>query len=155
MGAGRPSKYKKKYCKLLIEHCSTNGNSFASFCAKHEIGRTTFQRWVEEHSEFRVAKELASDIQQEFFEKLALANAAGTKGAKNSNSSMIQFILARRFKDYRSQQYIESNTKVKSEIEAKVEATVSTMDEAELAEEMARRLERSKLREKRKVENEV
>ena len=151
MAAGRPSKYKKKYCKDLIEHCSKEGRSFASFCALIGIGRATFNRWTEDHEEFREARNTAGEIQQEFFEKLALSSAAGTKSGQKMNSSMIQFILSRRFKDYRNQQHIESNTTLKAAVESKVEATMIPADQEEQEEELLRRAERIKLRKEREA----
>lgn len=51
---GRPTKYKREYCKALIEHM-TDGASIASFAASIDVGRSTINLWADHHPEFMEA----------------------------------------------------------------------------------------------------
>lgn len=52
---GGPPKFKKKYCKLLIEHLS-KGLSYESFAGRVEITRATLYNWEKQFPEFLDAK---------------------------------------------------------------------------------------------------
>ena len=147
---GRPSTFKKKYSKEIIEHCSKNAQSFASWCAANRIPRTTFNRWRDEIPDFRDACEIGAQLGQEFLEKLALSSAAGTKDGQKMNAGMIQFMLRSRYPDYRQEKFVETKSDIKSEIELKADAKISNLDDKEMEEEIERRLKRIQLRNERK-----
>ena len=48
---GQPSKYKKKYCKQVVEHLSS-GFSFESFGAVIDVHRDSLYEWRKVHPEF-------------------------------------------------------------------------------------------------------
>lgn len=90
---GRPTKYKKKYCKEIIEFFSRertkiiletyyykNGETkekeievanelptIIGFCIKIGVDRTTLLEWVSKHPEFSHAYKKAKEMQEEFW----------------------------------------------------------------------------------------
>lgn len=64
-----PSKYKKKFCKMLIDHMS-KGLSFESFGPTIGVSRRALYLWEKEHSDFMHAKEYAKDCCLLYWEKL-------------------------------------------------------------------------------------
>lgn len=152
---GRPSKFKKKYCKEIIEHCSQEARSFASWCAKERIARSTFNKWKDEIPEFSEACDIAAQLGQEFLEKLALSSAAGTKQGQKMNAGMIQFMLKSRYPDYRPATKIEStveqNLTASVDSRSKVETDISEEEQKRIDDEIERRLNRKLLRKERKA----
>lgn len=67
MPGGRPSKYKKKYCQMLIDHMS-NGLSFSSFGCSIDVNRDTLFQWEKDHKEFSDAKSIGREKQEYFYE---------------------------------------------------------------------------------------
>lgn len=57
--AGRPTKYRKEFCKMLINHMS-QGKSFESFGAKVEVGKNTMYEWCRSYPEFHDAKRIGT-----------------------------------------------------------------------------------------------
>jgi len=76
MGYGRPTKYKKKYCKMLIEHMS-KGLSFASFAADVEVNEDTLYEWSKRHPSFSEAKSHGRMRSMKFWEELGIKGAKG------------------------------------------------------------------------------
>jgi len=76
MPAGRPTKYKKEYCDLLIDHMS-KGFSFESFAGKVNTCKQTIYTWLDKNPEFVDAKKRATAKCLEFWE------AAGIEGIFN------------------------------------------------------------------------
>lgn len=120
---GRPSKYKKRYCKDIIEWMS-KGKSVAGFCAHIGIGRASIHDWRVKHSEFSVAYDAATEACQHWWESLLRAHATGAHAEKmpKSSESAIRFQLARRFKDYQPTHKVEGNVDNKVTV---YEATIS------------------------------
>lgn len=119
----RKSKYKPEYCEGVIAHLKT-GASLASFAAKVGTHRETLWQWRQVNPEFDEACKIATDASQSWYENLALLVATGKamdiemdpespKFGKPrlpfTNPGMIQFILSRRFKDYRQNMHIEQD----------------------------------------------
>ena len=120
---GRPSKYKKRYCKDLIDWMS-RGKSIAGFCAHIKVSRPTIYEWRANHVEFSIAYGIAKEACQDWWENLLRAHATGVHAEKmpKSSESAIRFQLARRFKDYQPTQKIEGNVDNKVTV---YEATIS------------------------------
>lgn len=72
---GRPSLYDPAFCEKVIEWGKI-GKSRAWMCSRMEIGRTTMQRWEQEHEDFRVALTLAEAHAQAYWEDLGHDNIA-------------------------------------------------------------------------------
>ncbi|HEX3029654.1 MAG TPA: hypothetical protein VHT34_10215 [Clostridia bacterium] len=63
------SKYHKKYCKLLIEHCS-EGLSFSSFASRINVCRDCLYDWEKKYPEFKTAKSIAKAKMLEYWERM-------------------------------------------------------------------------------------
>jgi len=48
---GRPTKYKKKFCEIVL-NLMKQGESVVACCAELNISRETFYKWVKEYPEF-------------------------------------------------------------------------------------------------------
>jgi len=76
VSVGRPPKYKKEYCQMLIDHMAT-GMSFESFAAEIETHRGTLYNWKKQYPEFLNAHKIGIDKMTKFFEKIGLMGMAG------------------------------------------------------------------------------
>lgn len=84
--SGRPSKFKKEYCEMLIEHMR-NGGSYQTFAAKipdNAVNIDTLYYWEQKHPEFSDAKKRGFALCRLFFETVGNAIMAGK--LKNGNN---------------------------------------------------------------------
>jgi hypothetical protein len=72
----RPTKYKKKYCSLLIEHMR-NGLSFDAFAGVIEVNQDTLHEWKKRHKEFDKAYQNGKALSQLWWEQIGKAGATG------------------------------------------------------------------------------
>lgn len=96
MPAGRPTKYKKSFCKLLIDHMA-KGMSFESFAGRKEVrvSRSQIYMWREKHKEFQDAFEIGQSASEYFLESAAFT--AAFKPKENPvNTWLFGFILKNR-----------------------------------------------------------
>lgn len=98
MAGGRPTAYKQEYCKKLIDHMA-KGYSFESFGGLTGHGKQTLYRWLDEHQEFRDAKELGENKSRIFWEGLGVDHVVGNNGpgGKTLNASVWIFNMKNRF----------------------------------------------------------
>ena len=68
MPAGRPTKYKKEYCTLVVERMM-DGASIAEVCAEIGIVYDTFRDWRKGHEEFSVAVKKGLEFSRAWWEK--------------------------------------------------------------------------------------
>lgn len=92
---GRPPKYKKEYCKMLINHMA-KGYSYESFAGDLEVSRDTLYKWEEKYPDFLYSKKIAFDKCLKWFEKIAHLSMAGE--LKNTNSAMWIFSMKNKFR---------------------------------------------------------
>jgi hypothetical protein len=92
--AGRPITFKPEYCEMLIDHMK-EGLSFDSFGAKVDMSRQGLYNWLEDHAEFKHAKELGSTYSQLFWEKKGLH---GMETRNPFNATLWIFNMKNRFK---------------------------------------------------------
>lgn len=95
MAGGRPTKYRPKYCQMLIEHM-TQGLSFESFSGVIEVNQDTLHEWVKVHPEFSDAKKLGFGKSQLVWEKMFMAGCMGK--LKNFSAAGTIFNMKNRFK---------------------------------------------------------
>lgn len=95
MAGGRPTKYKKEYCALLVEHMKS-GLSFESFAGLVKVSFDTIHEWVRVHPEFSAAKKAGVPQSLMFWEKLGRAGTAGQ--VKNFNVAAWIFNMKNRFR---------------------------------------------------------
>lgn len=77
---GRNTKYEDRFCEV-VEELGSLGKSPAQMAAHFAIGRTTLDRWVAEHEDFREAFARAMVLAQDWWER---------KGTDNLNDKSFQ-----------------------------------------------------------------
>lgn len=77
---GRPTKYKKEYCQMLIDHMA-QGYSFKSFAGIITTDEATIARWVLEFPDFCAAKMIGKAKERVIWEKLHLKCCATGEGS--------------------------------------------------------------------------
>lgn len=117
MPAGRPTKYKKKYCDQLIQHMES-GLSFETFAAQIDVNVDTLNEWCKRHSEFSVAKGRAFEKCRLFWEKKGIEGLTNqnfrktttddngrvvhSSVSKSMNARIWELNMKARFKDWRN-----------------------------------------------------
>lgn len=131
--AGQPTKYKKKYCKMLIEHMK-EGFSFETFSAIIQVNPDTLYEWASKHKEFSVAKVRAFAECQLWWEKAGKAGTTGTlsrlkKRVRDKDGKVVNEEYEPTRFDSRSWNFNMINRfKWKMKTETKVDATVNLFD---------------------------
>lgn len=110
---GRPSKYKKTYCKKVIEW-GKQGKLPIYWAREIGVGSTTLQRWKDIHEEFADAYRMGMDAQAQYELDLLETNPCTAQlGIAKWKLSAFHHIS-------------ETNKQeVKQEIEAEVKATIT------------------------------
>lgn len=105
---GRPSKYKTKYCDMIIDHMA-EGYSFESFGAIIDVNQDTLHEWAKRHEEFSEAKKLAFTKSRYYWEKTGIEGLQTTvmrKGnmtvTKTLNVRVWELNLKSKFKEWRN-----------------------------------------------------
>jgi len=88
MRTGRPSKYKKQYCDMLISHMK-QGYSFESFAGIIGVNRDTVHEWVKRHKDFSDAKNIGRAYEEVYWVKLYNQAAIGIRQMKDSSGKVI------------------------------------------------------------------
>lgn len=76
MAKTRKRKYKREFCKQLIDHMS-QGFSLRAFAASVDVHHSTIYEWLKKHEEFAEAKELGLDKSRLFWERVGIDLATG------------------------------------------------------------------------------
>lgn len=76
MAGGRPTKYKKQYCKELVAYMA-KGHSLTAYAGHTGISRETFYQWAKEKPEFSDAIRKGRQACQQFYENFGIAAASG------------------------------------------------------------------------------
>lgn len=95
MAGGAPTKYKSKYCDLVIEHMD-KGLSFESFAATIDVCVDTLYEWIKVHKEFSDAKKKATAKALCKWETIGMSGMQGE--IMNFNASTWIFSMKNRFK---------------------------------------------------------
>jgi hypothetical protein len=118
MGAGRPTKYKKEYCQMLIDKMS-EGFSVEAFCGSISINKDTFYEWVKRYPEFSDAKRQGLVKSQMWWEEQAKKHMFLPHQGGSFNSSVWIFNMKNRF-GWRDQPK-EEETKQTHEVHIKID----------------------------------
>lgn len=102
------SKYKPEYCEMLIEYMR-DGGTIQTFGATIDVTRATIYNWIDEHEDFKAAKDKGVQLAQKYFEDKAKRKLdADDRMAKNIDTTMLIFMMKTRFHDtYSEKQKIE------------------------------------------------
>ena len=107
---GRPSSYKKKYCKMLIEHMK-GGLSYECFGAVIGHAKQTIYNWEKEHKEFLDAKRLAFNESRLFWERAGLGGMYMGGKENPFNATVWVFNMKNRF-NWSDRTHVEQEQKV-------------------------------------------
>lgn len=121
---GAESKYKEKYCEMLIEHMA-QGLSYESFAGTIGVNRDTLYEWQKKFPEFDEAKKHGRDKSLLFWESLGIKNiinrSEGVPGgginATSLNATVYRLNMINRFQ-----------WKDKADVEANINVDVSLSD---------------------------
>lgn len=69
MAGGRPSKYRKPYCKMLLDHMEA-GLSYEAFAGLIRVSKDTLYEWEKKHPEFSDAKRIGESLARIYWEKV-------------------------------------------------------------------------------------
>lgn len=94
MGAGRPSKYKKEYCKEIIPFMAA-GESHVQFAAKIGVSKDTINEWKRQYPEFSAALNEGLMKCEAYWEKVMQAK---TVTKTEGSNSLLVFYMKNRFK---------------------------------------------------------
>lgn len=97
MPAGRPTKYKEKYCEMLIEHMK-QGYSFETFGAIVDCHKDTLYEWCAKHPEFSDAKKKGAAYSQMMWEKMGMQGMWNQYQGDSFNQALWMFNMKSRFK---------------------------------------------------------
>ena len=73
---GRPSKYKKNFCNLLLNHMA-KGLSFTSFAGAMRVAVSQLYVWLKKHPEFQDAYKIARPLCSYYWERVYNLAALG------------------------------------------------------------------------------
>jgi len=98
---GRPTKYSKKYCKIVIEKMK-KGDSVVSCCAELGIVKDTFYNWVKTYPEFSNAYERGMVLAESWWEGIGKMGALGMEVGSGDRKGRVQpgiyaFFMKNRF----------------------------------------------------------
>ena len=105
MAGGRPTKYKKEYCKMLVEHMK-EGLSFRTFGAVIGVCEDTLHEWCKKHREFSESKKEGALYSELFWSKMGRSGAAGKINGFNATAWI--FNMKNRF-GWRDKKEIDTN----------------------------------------------
>ncbi len=104
---GRPAKYQKKYCDMLVKHMK-KGLSFESFGPSIGVSTSTTYRWLTDEitddeqtkankKDFREARNLGFDYCRLFWEQTGIAGVWTSDGEPKLNTTAWIFNMKNRF----------------------------------------------------------
>lgn len=94
LGGGQ-TKYKPEYCQGIIDHCSNNGATFGSYALKIGVVPDTLVDWARAHPEFNNAKQVARQLQEDYYLECARKGMNGE--IERFSAPMAIFLLKCRF----------------------------------------------------------
>lgn len=84
----RPTKFREKYCQMLIEHMK-QGLSFDTFAGKIEVNPDSLYEWVKRHASFSEAKKIGTAMRNYLVESAFVASTLNPTKNKYNTAQMI------------------------------------------------------------------
>jgi hypothetical protein len=106
----RKTKYKKEYCKELIDHMS-NGFSLTSFCAVINVHRSSVYDWIAKYPEFKEARDIGFSKSLLIWERMGIDLATGIS---RGSARVWEINMYNRFRDEWKATVKEDNEQDKS-----------------------------------------
>jgi transcriptional regulator with XRE-family HTH domain len=103
------SKYSPIFCDHIIVSLG-EGLTLTQFAAEIGVSPSTVRRWRQEFPEFNEACEIALAKAQAYYETVLQGGATGEKSMTREQPGMLTFLMQSRFKDYRKQSEVETDT---------------------------------------------
>lgn len=94
MAGGRPTKYKPKYCKEIVEYMST-GKSVLQFAAKISVTKSSVYEWAKEFPEFSDAFDNARQLCEAHWETIIQDKSVKKKPGSDG---ILMFYMKNRFR---------------------------------------------------------
>ncbi len=94
MPGGRPTKYKKEYCKL-IQESGANGDTLEMFASSINVHVDSIREWAKVYPEFSESLKKAKQNAHVYFQKIGRAGAVGK--LKGFNARTWEFWMKCRF----------------------------------------------------------
>lgn len=111
---GRPTKYKKAFCKQLVEHME-KGFSLESFAAEINCCKQTLYNWQENHPDFLDAVQKGEAKSRLFWERIGIAGTIGK--IDNFKQASWSFNISNRFpKEWKHRQSVDQTVTVTAEM---------------------------------------
>lgn len=86
--SGRPTKYRKEFCELLIQHMS-EGLSFDTFAGVLRVNPDTLYEWAKVHPEFSESKKVGNALRNLLVEKAFVSSTLKPGTHKFNTAQMI------------------------------------------------------------------
>ena len=125
MARGRPSKYKPKYCALLVDMMK-QGKSYQQVAAEIGVSKVTMWRWRDKHPDFDEACQLGSVQSCAWWENEAMSGLHDKDKPKHW-ATMMMYTMKCRFKDFGYHDKTEQTIEVTNKVE---EMSNSDLDKA-------------------------
>ncbi len=107
MKVGKPTKYKRKFCKLAFDFLS-KGYSKEALAGELRVSRQCLYEWLQKYAEFGDTVRVAECKAQSVWEDLGMKAVKGE--IKGFNSSVWMFVMKNRF-GWKDKQEVTSTTK--------------------------------------------
>lgn len=93
---GRPTKYDKKYCDVVIDYMS-RGYSKEACAGAIGISKNTLYEWAKKHEDFKDAISIGEARSQLFWEAMAVDYTVHSKNGKQINGQVYGLNMRNRF----------------------------------------------------------
>ena len=94
---GRPTKYKKAFCKVVIEKMA-EGYSKEAVAGFLGIAKDTLYSWVKKYPEFSDAISIGESKSRLFWEKLMIDHVVYSRGGPRINNQVLSLNMKNRFR---------------------------------------------------------
>ena len=90
--AGRPTKYKKEYCRRIVDAMS-EGKSVLQFCAEQGVSKSSVYLWAQQHDEFSDALSRGKELGEAYWE----GELQKMMYSREANAPLVKLYFANRF----------------------------------------------------------
>ncbi len=110
---GRPTKYKQKYCKMLIDHMSL-GYPLETFATEINVHRDTLYEWARQNEEFSDTIKRGRDLSLKWWLNFGRAGMGGKVEGFNATIWIFSMKNLHHWRDRDNAEVVESLAKAKA-----------------------------------------